>query len=286
MRKVVITGVNGMLGSAIATLFKDKFSVYGLNRESLPIEDFKAVNAKISEINPDIIIHCAAYTNVELAETNPADCYRVNHLGSLNIANAARKTNSKLIYISSTGCYGSHSADAYCEYDPVLPTTVYHKSKIAGENAVSSICTDYLILRTGWLYGGDISHKKNFVYNRFLEAKKAEKIISDPFQSGNPTSVDDVADQIQVLIKEDVSGIFNVVSEGYCTRYEYVRTIVALCGLETIVEKADTPFKRTAPVSGNESADNFLLRNMGLNVMKPWKESLKRYIDLNIINTP
>ena len=80
MRKIVITGVNGMLGSAIATLFKDKFSVHGLNRDLLPIEDYKAVTARISEINPDIIIHCAAFTNVELAETNPADCYRVNHL--------------------------------------------------------------------------------------------------------------------------------------------------------------------------------------------------------------
>lgn len=273
-----------MLGSAIATLFKDKFAVYGLNRESLPIEDYKAVNAKLSKFNPDIIIHCAAYTNVELAETNPSDCYRVNYLGTLNIANAARKANSKLIYISSTGCYGSWSTDAYCEYDPVIPTTVYHKSKIAGESAVSSICNDYLILRTGWLYGGNISHKKNFVYNRFLEAKRSEKITSDPFQSGNPTSVDDVANQIQVLLNEDVCGIFNVVSEGYCTRYEYVRTIAALCGLKTIVEQADTPFKRTAPVSGNEAAENFLLRNMGLNVMKPWKESLKKYIEENISN--
>lgn len=282
MRKIVITGVNGMLGSAIATLFKDKFSVYGLNRDLLPIEDYKAVTTKISEINPDIIIHCAAYTNVELAETNPADCYRVNHLGTLNIANAAMKANSKLIYISSTGCYGSWSAAAYCEYDPVVPTTVYHKSKIAGEDAVAGICSNYLILRTGWLYGGDISHKKNFVYNRFLEAKKSEKITSDPFQSGNPTSVVDVADQIQVLIDQDVSGCFNVVADGYCTRYDYVKTIVEFCGLDTIVEKAEKPFQRIAPVSGNEAAENFLLTNMGLNVMKPWKESLKKYISETI----
>lgn len=278
MRKIVITGVNGMLGSAIATLFKDKFSVYGLNRDLLPIEDYKAVNAKISEINPDIIIHCAAYTNVELAETNPDDCYRVNHLGTLNIANAALKAKSKLIYISSTGCYGSWSEAPYCEYDPVVPTTVYHKSKIAGENAVTGICSNYLILRTGWLYGGDISHKKNFVYNRFLEAQKSEKITSDPFQTGNPTSVVDVADQVQVLIDQDVNGCFNVVADGYCTRYEYVKTIVELCGLDTIVDKADKPFKRIAPVSGNEAAENFLLSNMGLSVMKPWKESLKKYI--------
>jgi len=282
MRKIVITGVNGMLGSAIATLFKEKFAVYGLNRDLLPIEDYKAVNEKISKINPDIIIHCAAYTNVELAETNPADCYRVNYLGTLNIANAATKVNSKLLYISSTGCYGSWSSAAYCEYDPVVPTTVYHKSKIAGENVVAGICSDYLILRTGWLYGGDISHKKNFVYNRFLEAKKSEKITSDPFQSGNPTSVVDVADQIQVLIDQDVRGCFNVVADGYCTRYEYVKTIVEFCGLATLVEKAEKPFKRIAPVSGNEAAENFLLSNMGLSVMKPWKESLERYISETI----
>lgn len=284
MKKVAITGVNGMLGSSIATLLKDKFTVYGLSRDSFAVEDYKAVNAKLDEIGPDIIIHCAAYTNVELAETNPRDCYGVNYLGTLNIANASRRNNSKLIYISSTGCYGSHAETAYCEYDQAIPTTVYHKSKIAGEKAVKDICSNFLILRTGWLYGGDISHKKNFVYNRFLEANKSEKIISDPFQSGNPTSVDDVANQIETLISEDVSGLFNIVSDGYCTRYEYVKAIVELCGLSTLVEKATSPFKRIAPVSNNEAAENFLLRNMGLHVMKPWRESLERYIMTHIRN--
>ncbi len=278
MRKIAITGVTGMLGSTIATLLKEKFEIFGLTRDILAIEDYKAVYTKLSGINPDIIIHCAAYTNVESAETNPRDCYRANYLGTLNLANASKKTNSKLVYISSTGCYGSYSSDAYCEYDPVKPTTVYHKSKVAGESIVSNVCTDYLILRTGWLFGGNISHKKNFVYNRFLEAKGSDKIVSDPFQSGNPTSVDDVADQIKVLLDEDVNGLFNVVSEGVCTRYEYVKAIVDLCGLQTSVEKAATPFKRVAPVSYNEAAENFLLKNMGLSVMKPWKESLERYI--------
>ena len=273
-----------MLGSTIATLFKDKFDVHGLTREILPIEDYKVVNIKLNEINPDIIIHCAAYTNVELAESNQSDCYRTNYLGTLNIANFSRKNASKLIYISSTGCYGSHAAIPYSEYDPVLPTTVYHKSKVAGENAVSNICSDYLVLRTGWLFGGDISHKKNFVYNRYLEAKKSKKIISDPFQTGNPTLVDDVANQIKILIDEEVCGIFNVVAEGSCTRYEYVKTIIELCELNTIVKKAKTPFKKIAPVSNNEAAYNFLLSNMGLNVMKPWKGSLEQFIINNVRN--
>jgi dTDP-4-dehydrorhamnose reductase len=283
MKKIVITGANGMLGTTIANLYKNKYEVFGLTRDSVSIENYKEVKAIINDIRPDVIIHCAAYTNVEAAETNPDDCYNVNFLGTFNLVNASRMMNCKFIYISSTGCYGSLSDSPYREIDPVSPTTVYHKSKVSGENAVVGLCSNYLVLRTGWLFGGNISHKKNFVYNRYQEAIKSQSIISDPFQAGNPTFVDDVANQIEVLIDYDVCGIFNVVGEGYCTRYDYVSAIIHYCGLATIVQKADTPFKRLAAVSNNETAENYLLHNMGLNVMKPWKDSLKKYIQNSII---
>lgn len=274
-----------MLGSSIMDKLKDRFSLHGLTRADMQLDNYHSVNSRIATIKPDVIIHCAAYTNVELAESDVSECYRVNFAGTQNIANAARNAGSKLIYISSTGCYGSYSELPYCEYDDVNPTTVYHRSKVAGEECVKSICSDYLILRTGWLYGGAITHKKNFVFNRFMEAKQVDKMVSDPFQRGNPTRVDEVADQIQTLIDHDVCGIFNVVSEGSCSRFEYVQAIITLCGLKTVIEKANVPFKRLAAVSPNEAASNFLLQSMGLSVMKPWKEGLKQYIDTHILST-
>lgn len=279
MKSILLTGAAGMLGSSIFQAYSDKFKIIPITRESLDITDLKAVTSIVRDLSPDVIIHAAAYTNVEQAESSPDECYRVNYIATMNLLNAAKKTNSKLIYPSSTGCYGDHKTEPYLEYDPVLPTTVYHRSKFEGEKAVIELSENFLILRLGWLYGGDVRHKKNFVYNRFLEAKKEKSIISDPFQFGNPTNVAEVAKQIEQLIAQDVVGTFNLVSEGSCSRYEYVKAIIEEFNLNCEVIKANTPFKRKARVSPNEAAINFNLKTMGLDLMNDWHLSLSAYIN-------
>ena len=278
MKCILLTGANGMLGSAICESFENKFEIIPVTRNSVNLLDFKAVKNFVRETAAEIIIHAAAYTNVEEAEKSPEECFAVNYTATLNLVNALQGSVSKLIYLSSTGCYGDYKNDAYSEYDPVKPTTVYHKSKYEGENIVKELCNDYLVLRLGWLYGGSIGHKKNFVYNRYLEAQKAASITSDPFQVGNPTNVEDVANQLEQLISLDVIGTFNVVANDSCSRYEYVKAIVEEFGLSCTVLKADKPFRRLAPVSPNESAINFNLETLGLNRMKDWRKSLSEYI--------
>ena len=278
MKRILLTGANGMLGSAICESFENKFEIIPVTRSIVNLLDFTSVKDYIKETSADIIIHAAAYTNVEEEEKSPAECFAVNYTATLNLVNALKVCRKKFIYLSSTGCYGDYKSDAYSEYDPVKPTTVYHKSKYEGENIVKELCNDHLVLRLGWLYGGSIGHKKNFVYNRYLEAKKAANITSDPFQVGNPTNVEDVANQLEQLISHDVTGTFNVVANDYCTRYEYVKTIVEEFGLPCTVSKADKPFRRLAPVSPNESAINFNLETLGLNRMKDWRKSLSEYI--------
>jgi dTDP-4-dehydrorhamnose reductase len=276
--RLLITGAAGMLGSAVQEALKNDFEVIGASRNELNIQSFKEAKDYLGQAQPQIILHAAAYTNVEEAERQPQDCYGVNYNGTLNLINAARGFQNKFIYISSTGCYGSHRAEPYAEYDEVVPTTVYHKSKYSGEKVVSELCNDFLILRTGWLFGGSTGHKKNFVYNRFKEASAAKEIASDPFQKGNPTNTADVAKQIKALVENNITGTFNVVSGGACTRYEYVKEIVAAYGLNCNVRPTDKPFERLAKVSANEAAINFNLDQMGLNMMPHWKESLHQYI--------
>jgi dTDP-4-dehydrorhamnose reductase len=279
MDRLLITGAHGMLGSALKDSLKNDFDVIAASREELNIESFADTRAYISRIQPRIIMHCAAYTNVEEAEKQPASCYRINYNGTLHLANAGRDLDAKFVYISSTGCYGAYQNSPYSEFDDVVPTTVYHKSKIAGENVVKELCNNFLVLRTGWLFGGDVMHKKNFVYNRFKEAQSKDRITSDPFQSGNPTNTDDVARQVKRMLREDISGIYNVVSEGHCTRFEYVKAIVSYFKLDCEVVPAEKPFERLAKVSPNEAAFNFNLTQMGLNEMPHWEESLKKYIN-------
>jgi dTDP-4-dehydrorhamnose reductase len=270
-----------MLGSSILHLLREEYEVVGLTRTSFSLEHHASTIDGFRQLAPDIIIHCAAYTNVEAAESNVQECYTTNYLTTLNIANYCQKHNCKLIYISSTGCYGVHSNSPYTEYDSVQPTTIYHKSKLAGENAVISLCQDFLVLRTGWLFGGDVTHQKNFVINRIKEANSKDKIVSDPFQFGNPTYVNDVAKQIDVLIRAGISGVFNVVSEGVCTRYDYVKAILERMKMKTVVVRSEIPFLRKALVSNNESAVNYSLKNIGLCVMRPWEEALEDYIQQN-----
>lgn len=276
--KLLITGAAGMLGSAAQEAFKKEFEVTAASRHELNIQDFASTKTYLQSVQPDVILHAAAYTNVEEAERKPEDCYAVNYNGTLNLVNAARGFRHKFIYVSSTGNYGLQKTTPYAEWDDVLPTTVYHKSKYLGEKAVQQLCDDFLILRTGWLFGGSTDHRKNFVYNRYKEASGKTEMFSDPFQTGNPTNTADVAAQIKKLIAEEVAGTFNVVSEGSCTRYEYVKEIVAAFGLRCEVKPTQKPFERLAKVSHNEAALNVNLQQMGLNVMPHWKESLHRYI--------
>ncbi|MEJ7914449.1 MAG: SDR family oxidoreductase [Chitinophagaceae bacterium] len=281
--RLLITGAAGMLGSAVQAALGKDFDIIAASRADLNIQSFLSAKAYLQQIKPDVILHAAAYTNVEEAERQPADCYRVNYNGTLHLANAAKALQAKFIYISSTGCYGSYSDEPYTEYQDVVPTTVYHRSKFLGEDVVRHLCADFLILRTGWLFGGSVAHKKNFVNNRYKEASLNTEIMSDPFQRGNPTNTADVAAQVQVLIDNDIRGIFNVVSGGSCSRFEYVQEIVAAYGLTCKVKPADQPFQRLARVSHNEAAFNFNLDAIELNVMPPWKESLREYIQT--INT-
>jgi dTDP-4-dehydrorhamnose reductase len=279
MPRLLITGAQGMLGSALQQELKDDFEIIPASRKEMDIQSFAGVKKYLEENKPDIILHAAAYTNVEEAEKKPEDCYQVNYNGTLNLLNAARSFPHKMIYISSTGNYGNYKQAPYAEYDEVLPTTVYHRSKYAGEKLVQELHDDFLILRTGWLFGGSTEHKKNFVFNRFKEAATRESITSDPFQSGNPTNTEDVSRQIRVLIQENIRGTFNIVSEGSCTRFEYVQQIIRTFGLPCKVVPADKPFERLAKVSPNEAALNFNLSSMGLNRMPHWKETLEKYIN-------
>jgi dTDP-4-dehydrorhamnose reductase len=279
MKTLLITGAQGMLGSALQQELKDEFRIVAASRDTLDISSFEKVRNYLSELKPDIILHAAAYTNVEEAERRPEDCYRVNYHGTLNLLNAAGGFPHKFIYISSTGCYGDHKQEPYSEYDEVRPTTVYHRSKYEGEKLVIGLSRDFLVLRTGWLFGGSTEHKKNFVFNRYKEAAQKAELTSDPFQSGNPTNTEDVARQIGLLIEENIRGTYNVVCGGSCTRYEYVKFIVETFGLPCKVNPADKPFPRLAKVSPNEAANNDNLIAMGLNRMPHWQESLAKYIN-------
>jgi len=268
-----------MLGSSIMKNMPSK-EIVGYDRNSLDITEPDLVHAILEQEKPDIIIHTSAYTDVDGCELDINKAYTVNTLGTQNLVNYCIDKEILFIYISSTGVYGAAKNVAYTEFDQVCPTTIHHKSKYEGEKIVQNHLEKYLILRSGWLYGGDKMHAKNFVYKRFLEARSKDTIYSDASQIGNPTYVADFVQQMQLLIKHQQYGIFNCVNNAIgVSRYDYVKKIVELFDLKCDVKIApEGMYSRVAPVSKNESALNYKLNLSGLNIMGNWEKSLEKYI--------
>lgn len=279
--KILITGANGMLGS---NLLKDlsNYETVGCTSKQLDITDREEVALVLEKEVPDCIIHTAAFTNVELCETEADQAYHINTIGTQNLVNYCIGKEVLFIYISSTGIYGTGQNMPYSEFDKVCPTTVHHHSKLEAEKIVQNHLHRYLILRTGWLYGGDITHQKNFIYKRYLEAKESDKIHSDDSQIGNPTYIKNLVKQIELLISSKQYGLYNCVDHAEnISRYDYVKKIIELFELTCKVEVAPAGmFKRIAPVSQNESALNYKLNLQKLNVMKNWDDSLREYVEL------
>ncbi len=274
-RSILIIGPNGMLGSAFKAALPDRPLQVATHRDFSGL-DGDRVAMKIADSGADVVINCAADTDVESAEDAPRRAMLANAILPKMIARGCRKRRSLLVHFSSTGCYGAYKIEPYCESDALKPTTVHHYSKAAGERAIREIGCDAMILRLGWLYGGEPGLRKNFVWARLAEASGSSSIGSNPLQVGCPTFVEDVVRQTQVLVEAGARGTFNCVGTGRASRFDYVKHIIWAAGLT--VDVRPQTFARKAPVSMNEAAVNAELDRLGLNVMPAWTESLTGYV--------
>lgn len=231
-----------------------------------------------------MLIHAAANTNVEQCEVDPEACYRDNLLLSELVAQAAAIAGVRVVYVSSTGVYGSHETTPYSEYSRVLPTTHHHRAKLLGEEAVLRQGPRNLIIRTGWLFGGRLDNPKNFVARRVEEMRLAlangTTVSSNSQQRGVPTSTADVARRTLALVEAECAGVFNCVNSGAASRLEYVEAIAEAVGLPvSIVPTNAAAFNRKARVSDNETAVNWRMNAIGFAPMPEWRDSLARYIE-------
>lgn len=280
--KIALTGSNGLLGSQLfRQALQDGLKVTKISREQLQLSsNLDVIRNHIKQIEFDVLIHCAANTNVEQCEIEPEQCFIDNTLLTDILAQLCQELGKKMVFISSTGIYGNYKESPYIEYDQPQPTTVHHSSKYQAELAVINQLQNHLIIRTGWLFGGDWNMPKNFVANRIKEALASDgKMLSDAIQMGNPTYVSDVAQRILEMLNNNHVGVYNCVNQGTATRYEYVKEIIALANIDTQVEPSKVKFERKAKVSFNESAKNLKMNSFGYPDLPHWKVSLKKYIE-------
>ena len=305
MIKVLITGSEGMLGRALMKSIKpDTAQIMGVDIKSsdCQLDITKADEAKgfIEKTCPDIIIHTAAYTDVDGCEKTPETAYLVNSEGTKNIAQAAKNTGAFLIYISTDYVFDGKKKTPYTEKDEPCPISVYGKSKLLGEKAIKDMLDNYLIIRTSWLFG---KGGKNFVDTIIEQAgsEKILKVVDD--QKGCPTYTEDLADAISRLslrgaerrsnqksishlmiaspfgARNDMPRIINITNTGSCSWFEFAREIIKLKGIKNIeVEPASSDYiKRPAKRPGMSVLDNSEYIKLTGKVLPGWQDALRRY---------
>ncbi|HAX61803.1 MAG TPA: dTDP-4-dehydrorhamnose reductase [Elusimicrobia bacterium] len=289
--KILITGC-GMLGYDLCRVLENEElfcldinepTFQAPNFQICDITDFEKTYKIITKINPEIVIHTAAWTDVDGAEKNPVDAYRLNVIGTRNVALSCQRFDASMIYISSDYVFDGEKKEPYIEFDKANPLSVYGKSKYYGEIIVQQLLDKFFIVRSSWLFG---KKGKNFV-KTILEKTKTEKelkIVNDQF--GCPTYTKDLAEAIKNLLTTyylrltGLFGIYHVTNSESCSWYEFAKQIVKLSGsscevLPTTSEKLKRPAKRPK----NSVLKNFMWELNGFKPLENWRQALKNYLE-------
>lgn len=278
--RVIVTGATGILGTELVReLETGGHELLGFNSQNLALADYSDVRRQFGRFGPDTIIHAAAMTNVDGCETDRLAALRTNVAGTHVVSVVAAQLGARLIYISSCGVYGDGQATPHTELDPTQPVNFHHRTKLEGEHRARAHNPRHLIVRPGWLFGGSLEHRKNFVEARRREAATKPVLQSADDKFGSPTSTRDLARQLTTLLHLDLYGTFNMVNTGAASRYAYVAEIVRLLGLDNAVEPVSSAaFPRPAPMPNNEVLENLNLNLLGMNGMQSWQAALAEYI--------
>lgn len=270
--KILVTGAKGMLGQDLCPILEDEgHEVVETDSKTLDITDFKKIKEVLNIEMPDLVIHCAAYTNVDKAEEEVEKATLVNVTGTENIAKICGENNITLIYISTDYVFDGTKKEPYTPEDKTNPINIYGKTKLGGELAVQKYCKKYYIVRTSWLYG---HHGKNFVETMISLASKEElKVVDDQF--GCPTWTVELSNAIVDLIDEMPEyGIYNICGSGETSWYNFAKEIFAQIGAEVNLKPCKTEeFPRPAKRPKHSAMDN-------QGVCRNWKVALSDYLEL------
>ena len=237
LKNILVTGANGQLGNEMRVVSAEQSTVnfHFTDVAELDICDQEAIERFVVEHEIDCIVNCAAYTNVNKAEEDTELCDKLNHQAPANLARVADKHGAALIHVSTDYVFNGHNFKPYGEDDVTCPNSVYGATKLAGEEAITSLCSNSVIIRTAWLYS---TFGNNFVKTMLrLGVERAELgVVFD--QVGTPTYARDLARAIQrIIIQGIVPGIYHYSNEGVCSWYDFTKMIFAIGGITTCALK-------------------------------------------------
>jgi dTDP-4-dehydrorhamnose reductase len=294
MKKIIIAGAGGMLGEAFYNEFKNDYNLtctdIDLNESWLIYNDFRDLESYKElcyKINPDILIHLGAHTDLEFCEVNEKETYETNTISVENATFICNELDIPLVYIS-TACIFDGQKDSYDDWDKPNPLCVYARTKYLGEEYVVQNCKRYYVFRAGWMMGGHKKDKK-FIYkiiNQIKGGAKELNVVDD--KNGTPTYTVDFARNVKQVINKNLFGVYNLVCGGLTSRFEVAVEILKILNLDSKIklrkvssEHFEKEYFVKRPKS--ERLINKKLDLRGLNMMRDWKEALVEYLsDINL----
>ena len=292
--KILITGCRGQLGTELQKQLAAegcalgplpdrlrKATVIAVDVDELDITDRDEVVAFVRRMEPDVIINCAAYTNVDGCESHTEDAFKVNALGPRNLAIAAQKVGAKLVHVSTDYVFSGKENGGVPLAESALPAPVsaYGRTKLLGEQYVRQFCPRSFVVRTAWLY----SHTgKNFVFTMVNAGRKlgALTVVND--QLGNPTNAADLAHHLLKLAVSSEYGTYHCTGEGVCSWYDFACEIIRLSGVKaTVAPCTSAEYAAAHPDAASRPAwsalENRMLACTVGNEMRPWQEALTEF---------
>lgn len=275
--RLLVTGCRGQLGRALESVAAARgHEPFGVDLPELDITDAAAVRAVVAAARPDAIVNCAAFTAVDLAETQEGAALAVNGTAVGHLAESANLAGAVLVQVSTDYVFAGDSSRPYRESDPPAPVSAYGRTKLVGELAAAT-ARRHLIARTAWLFGeGGV----NFVeaIRRQLDAGRSELRVVDD-QRGSPTYARDLAVGLVELVEHGAEGTFHAVNDGSATWFDFACEIVRVLGARATVEPVTTAaFPRPAPRPGNSVLDTSRLRSALGHGLPSWQDALSRYL--------
>jgi len=287
MKKILITGSNGQLGRALDLEYREE-DVLFIRTDvaesdgiiALDITKIEDVLSLVCTEKPDVIINCAAHTNVDKCETQEDLAYQINAIGARNLSIAATKVDAKLIQVSTDYVFSGDASEPITEFDKPEPVSAYGRTKYAGEAFVKEFSSKHFILRTAWLYGDGHNFVKTML--KLSETHDTLNVVKD--QLGSPTSAAELARLIHYLETTESYGVYHATCEGICSWAEFADAIFARAGKNVSVNHVTTEeYRKMNPQSAKRPAysvlDNYMLRLTGNYRMQSWEKALDEYME-------
>ena len=286
MKKIAVIGANGQLGSDICSVSGNLYEVIPLTHDQIEITDIDNLKEVLSGLKPDFLINTAAYHNVPKCEADPELSFKINGLGSLNLAKLSSDLGFKLIHFSTDYVFDGRKEQPYLEEDKTNPLNVYAATKLTGEQFIQNYCEKYFVIRISGIYGKVPCRAKggNFVSNmiKFAKEKPEVRVVTDEVLTPTPTYR--IALNTLKLMETDKFGLYHMTCESQCSWYDFAKVIFEILKLKTPLLKAgvkDFPSNVKRPFYS--VLENSKLKEIQLNEMPLWSDALTEFLKINYI---